>query len=211
MTKFNKGDLVKVQHSRSGTWNGMVQADFDDEVEEFPAIAVAEGSVARGMNTEWGQGECPPCRKGLCKITKSMPIRRIKPMEPIKNWGKDHWSMLAYLETLAVEHEGIAQPDPSRMRTNRKTHAGTGGGITPYGSEMDASEKYPTKLKKGELKGHDDWDCAEDLAEAGFLESIGSGVNPAYTFTDKGRLVTSKLREHKMSGGVFHNFNWIKA
>lgn len=33
-------------------------------------------------------------------------------MIPIEKFGKDHWSTFAYVETLAVENNGIIIPHP---------------------------------------------------------------------------------------------------
>ena len=121
-------------------------------------------------------------------------------MIAISRWGKDHWSTFAYLETLAVDHEGIAKPDNRRMRTNEKTH--------PHllGSPEQGASQYATRLKDGEAKGHDDWDCLDDAVEVGFLEDIGTGINRVFKFTKLGQKVASQLRVHKMNGGNFGDF-----
>lgn len=123
-------------------------------------------------------------------------------MIQITNWGKDHWSTFAYVETLAVENKGIAVPDNVRMRTNEKTHPHLVGHLL---GNMGGS-KYPTRLKNKEILGHDDWDCLDDAVEEGLLEDVGTGLNRAFKLTEKGMKVAAMLREHKMKGGTFSTF-----
>jgi hypothetical protein len=119
---------------------------------------------------------------------------------PIKNWGKDHWSTFAYAETLAVDHKGIVVPEPTRMRTNHKTH--------PFMRSPIDESKYPTILKNGEaVRDHDDWNCLDDAVENGLLDDIGTGLIRTFSLTKRGREVADLLREHKSSGGTFKNFD----
>ena len=69
-------------------------------------------------------------------------------------------------------------------------------------------KKYPTRLTGGEeLPDHDDWDCCEDLEEAGLLKTEGSGINPVYGLTDLGWEVLKHLTAFKNSGGSFGTFH----
>ncbi len=120
-------------------------------------------------------------------------------MIPIKNFGKDHWSTFAYVETLATDHNGIIIPNVLKMRTNRKIH--------PNVSNPIDGSKYPTKLKDGTvLSDHDDWSCLEDAVENGLLIDIGTGLMRQFKLTDKGRKVANSLRSHKSKGGKFGDF-----
>ena len=119
---------------------------------------------------------------------------------PIGNWGKDHWSTFAYIETLAVDHDGIAIPEPCRMRTNHKIHHYMGGPIDGSG--------YPTILKNGNVvRGHDDWDCLDDAVISELLIEIGTDLHRAFSLTEIGREVANLLREHKANRGTFQNFS----
>jgi hypothetical protein len=121
-----------------------------------------------------------------------------EPAPTIDLFGKDHWSTFAYIETLCVDNRGV--PSREHMRCHAGRHP------LQLGSAGDGS-RYPTRLKDGStLANHDDWDCADDLETEGLIENVGSGVNPAYRMTDEGWRVGAKLREHKATGGVFHNF-----
>jgi len=125
----------------------------------------------------------------------------------IEKWGKDHWSTFAYLETLAVDggKDGWAIPVRERMRTNEITHPHLLGN-TFGGGESSYASKYPTRLKEGEVEGHDDWDCIDDMVKEGLLEDVGSGLNRAFIFTKLGKKVAGELRKHKMNGGNFKDF-----
>ena len=85
---------------------------------------------------------------------------------PIDQWGQDHWSTFAYLETRAVDDRGLI--DNRKMRCNPRLHRefAHGGGYT--GMLCDGS-KYPTRLKDGEIDRHDDWSCLEDMVAAGLI------------------------------------------
>ena len=126
---------------------------------------------------------------------------------PISRWGKDHWSTLAYLETLAVEHNGLAIPVNARMRTNEIRHPHLVGDF--LGCSHGGSQ-YPTILKDGKVEGHDDWDCVDDATEEGLTEDVGTGMNRAYKFTKLGKEAMAKLRQHKMDGGSFGNFVFVR-
>ena len=118
----------------------------------------------------------------------------------ISKWGKDHWSMLAYLEIRAVEHEGVI--DRKHMRTNPESH--------PHLIWIKElwDDKYSTRLKAGAtMRGHDDWDCMDDLEEAGFIRNVGTGFHRAVSFTKQGISLAHKLRVHKANGGTFATFN----
>lgn len=119
---------------------------------------------------------------------------------PIENWGKDHWSTFAYVETLAVEHKGIAIPEPCMMRTNNGKHGYMGNPID--------GNKYPTILKNNDVVlGHDDWDCLDDMLKNELLVDIGTDLYRSFKLTEKGRRVANLLREHKAGGGTFNNFS----
>ena len=124
---------------------------------------------------------------------------------PMSKWGKDHWSTLAYLETLAVDKGGWAIPVNARMRTNEIRHPHLLGN-TGFSSNALNGSGYPTRLKEGEIEGHDDWDCVDDAIEEELVEDVGTGLNRAYKFTKLGKRVIAKLRQFKMDGGNFGDF-----
>jgi len=122
----------------------------------------------------------------------------------IKDFGKDHWSTFAYIETLCVDSpnsEGVGVINGRRMRCDTDRHPLLVGGLYSF-----ADEKYPTRLREGkELSNHDDWDCLEDLEREGLLEII-SLINGFVKLTEKGIKIAGELRGHKARGGTFSTF-----
>ena len=92
----------------------------------------------------------------------------------IKDFGKDHWSTFAYAETCCVDNQGFMEL--SRLRVNDSRH--------PVGSGMVLGRsawkpEYGTLIKDGSIPDptHDDFDCLDDLEEAGLLIT-GTLINP---------------------------------
>ncbi len=143
------------------------------------------------------------------------------PRIALNRWGKDHWSTLAYLETRAVDSAGVIKN--ANMRTSIKRHplfVARG----PLASPTDGGQ-YPTSYKDGEMCEHDDWDCLDDMVQAGLLSvrpanpelwevPVGSrgpikfrGSIPtkelkvAVKLTELGQKVAGELRAFKQSKG----------
>lgn len=130
--------------------------------------------------------------KNVRKLAVEKMAEALKPGEPVPMvlWGKDHYSTFAYLETRTVDYKGTV--DFRHMRGQR--------GVV---------SKYPTRLELGvELAGHSDWDCLDDIEDAGLIVNAGSGINPLVQMTEKGCLVAAALRAHKAAGGHFGNFRF---
>ncbi len=125
----------------------------------------------------------------------------------MNNWGKDHWSLLAYFETIAVDYNG--KVDVRRIRINSTKRGYGNGNISSIGWQ----DTWGTKMKDGNIPDtqHDDIDIMNDLEEAGFVKNIFTEINPIIEMTEKGREVVGKIREHKSNGGMFGNFNLNKA
>jgi hypothetical protein len=131
---------------------------------------------------------------------------------PIEKFGKDHWSLLAFIECLCVDNNGnVDDANKMRMRCNEQTHPQylvrpRGGLWSPkYGTRLKGFfDKYDPKLQ---LPKHDDWNCVEDLEAGGLVKRIGTGINPVFELTIIGKAIATKLREHKASGGMFATFN----
>jgi len=137
---------------------------------------------------------------------------------PVEEFGKDHWSLLGYIETCCVDgRDGGGEVDHDRMRTNENRNPGLGlhrGRRTGSGWKGE----YSTRLKsfpwgskdekekaRHRVAGHDDWDCLEDLDKAGLARLI-SYVNGFVQITDAGLAMAAELRAHKARGGWFSNF-----
>ena len=130
-----------------------------------------------------------------------------------QQFGKDHWSLLAYIEMRCVDYKGVL--DVAHLRV-RNPAIGMGSYHAPYGRPKWKPE-YGTRLagyfkedgtidKTQQIKNHDDLDCADELEEAGYIENMGTGLNPAYKMTKLGNQVASLLRQHKTEGKSFSSF-----
>lgn len=133
---------------------------------------------------------------------------------PIEEWGKDHFSLVGYVECRCVDHQGV--PDHSRMRTNAGRHPGLVGsecrGLPPwepgYGTRLKGFWK-PDKTTdpSRQIPFHDDWDCWYDLEEAGVIKDVGTGINPVAKLTPFGKALAAALRAHKADGGQYNQFS----
>jgi hypothetical protein len=139
---------------------------------------------------------------------------------PVEKFGKDHWSLLAYVEDLCVNgREGLGEIDPRKLRCNPATHQTM---YCAHSSPVHWKPSYGTRLAgffdfedRGDpekaiaaglqLRDHDDWDCLEDLEAAGYVEVL-SLANGVVRMTKGGCEVASQLRTHKASGGHFAGF-----
>lgn len=147
------------------------------------------------------------------KLTVAKPSeQQVTPAYFPSQFGKDHWSLMAYLEIRCVDHRG--EIDRKHLRCNIDRHPMLAW--APYGEPQAWKSEYGTRLAgyfmggdkrdtAKQLPGHDDWDCLDDLADNGFVEII-SLVNGLITITPKGNKVAAQLREHKTKGLHFYQF-----
>jgi hypothetical protein len=117
----------------------------------------------------------------------------------IDNWGKDHWSLLAFFETQVVEKKNAI--DVRKIRINdSKRGFGNGNG---HGWK----DSWGTRLKNGSILGdHDDIDVMNELEAEGFCINMFTDLNPIIDLTEKGLAVVADIRKHKSRGGNFSNF-----
>jgi hypothetical protein len=137
-----------------------------------------------------------------------------KTVIPVANWGKDHWSTFAYVETCVVDHQPL---DRDRLRCNSDRHPHLMGHRVAMASLGKWKPEWGTRLKgffidggedrTKQLSDHDDFDCLEDMELAGLIE-IMSVVNAKVMLTPKGIAVAAHLRAHKSRGGHFSNFEF---
>jgi hypothetical protein len=62
--KVTKGSILKVKHSRKGTFDAVAERDFDTEEESFFPVKTA--SLVEGKANDWEPGESIPCRSSFC-------------------------------------------------------------------------------------------------------------------------------------------------
>lgn len=152
------------------------------------------------------------------------------PPVPMDLWRKDHWSLLTYVETVMVEHQGRFQVgwDPRLRQGARHYDVMWAHCPRPLRAKPDSSEasgavrglvmnpEHGTRINGSvTLSGHDDWDCLRDFAAAGLLEDEGGqavterAVEPEaiLRLSPHGRRLVDALRAHKASrGGTFSTF-----
>ena len=116
----------------------------------------------------------------------------------VARWGKDHWSVLAYVETRCVDgRDGVGELD-HRNLSRKGGHAW--------------KPEYCTRLKGNgdgtihHAEDHDDWDCLDDLEAAGLVD-VHSAVNGLVTMTDLGMEIAGSLRAWKAAGGNYAEFS----
>ncbi len=130
---------------------------------------------------------------------------------PVEKFGKDHWSLLGYIETVVVDFtdDGVGKVVHDRMRCNSGTHPELLGPRQRMASNWEPA--YGTRLrgffedKSRHLPDHDDWDCLKDLEATGFLVIIDAKKG-SVKLTEGGIKVAQELRTHKINGGNFSNF-----
>jgi hypothetical protein len=139
------------------------------------------------------------------------------PAVAIERWGKDHWSALAYVEALCVEgNEGVGTLNLRRLRCNAATHPTQAVNRTAWrpsygtrlGGYFDFADRADPVLAQNagvQLPQHDDWDCLEDLQDAGLIEVL-TWTNGFVRISQQGQALASALRAHKADGGMFANF-----
>ena len=77
-----QGQLIKVTHTRKGTFEVVAAKDFDTEKEEWYPVAIAYGETIEGLSRAWEYGTRIPCRRSLCKI-EVIGDRRFKRLRTI--------------------------------------------------------------------------------------------------------------------------------
>jgi hypothetical protein len=119
----------------------------------------------------------------------------------IESFGKDHWSLMAYLGYLASNNFNI---DRRRMRCNEVKHPLLNG----KPSHLKWDDSYSTHLKSENIiVGHDDWDCLDDLEDHDFVNII-SLANGVFLLTEKGAECQKQLTLHKQAGQKFKEFDF---
>lgn len=138
---------------------------------------------------------------------------------PMSHWGKDHWSTLAYAETVMTDCGGFQVGVDGRMRSGRRNFRvmtqgcpkpkRAGGGAAAPAVVMEPG--HSTKLKDGQcVTGHDDWSCIQDMAAEGLFNCGPDDVEPGVilSLSDKGTKILNALREFKRGGGQYAAFRW---
>jgi hypothetical protein len=143
---------------------------------------------------------------------------------PINRWGKDHWSTFAYAETCVVDKMNadgepyLGELNRDRLRCNADRHGELMGRRVALCTNHSWKAEHGTRLKgffkdnrvqnRNQIELHDDWDCLEDMEREGLLQIV-SYVNGFIKFTEKGVALAARVREHKIRGGNFADFETV--
>lgn len=150
--------------------------------------------------------------------TQAMPQYSADDIIPPSAWGKDHWSTLAYVDTVMTDCGGFQLGYDPRMRSTRRNlrvmleqckNPRRTGGRLPAARGPGPTEAA-TRLQGGqEVTGHDDWSCLQDMAAVGLLDTHPDKLEPGVTvrFSPKGSAWVSALRTYKQQGGQFAQFS----
>jgi len=98
-------------------------------------------------------------------------------------WGKDHWSLLSYVESVEVEYKG--RIDWNRLTLSERNWPMLYAARSPYSRSLggqDAADQYGLRLKRvnGEpvtLYGHCEADALMDMVDAGLVTITMPGVS----------------------------------
>jgi hypothetical protein len=136
---------------------------------------------------------------------------------PMDMWAKDHWSTLAYIETVMVDHAGFQVGRDGRMRSNRRNFRVMSEDC-PFPKRTDNSAaklaicmkpEHATILKDAsKVPSHDDWRCVQDMAALGFFTCKVVDIEPGVilNLSPLGQEISDELRKHKREGGTFATF-----
>lgn len=132
-------------------------------------------------------------------------------------FGRDHWTTLAYIESVMTDCAGFQLGADPRMRSNRRNHRVMSEVPRPKRAKMSSSVAAQlmspddgSRLKNGQVvRGHDDWNCVEDFAAVGFFDLGPNGLGPGKTlrFSPLGKAVAARLRQHRQDGGQAEHFD----
>ena len=194
------GTVVRIRVNDDAAWVALDVRSKVKKVHPFP-----EGDH-RGTHVLCLPEDCEPAR-GNARERRAAKHddENVWPEPSIESFGKDHWSTFGYLMTTMVDTDG--HPHRERMRCNLRRHPQFADATRDAAADVKAPWRYPTRMKNGAtLADHDDWDCLDDLIRLGLLVNIGTAVNPQLRSTELGDAMWIALRNHKLSGGNFADF-----
>ena len=121
----------------------------------------------------------------------------------IEQFGKDHWSLLMYIQTRVLDCNGIL--DVNHLRSKNTIFR---QGWTPeYGTRLFGYWNKDSTVNRLLLLGnHDDFNCLEDLEGEGLVKNSGTRLNPVCTITEKGIKIICQLLLHKQAGNNYSDF-----
>lgn len=114
---------------------------------------------------------------------------------PVSQFGKDHWSLLAYLAAMFYSEKTIGGQQMRCSPDNPRRHIG------------GWKDEYSTQLRDGSrVSGHDDWDCLWDLEREGFV-GVLTGASGIFWLTTLGNNTALSIINHRRTGGKMADFH----
>ncbi len=135
---------------------------------------------------------------------------------PHNLFSGDHWSMLAYVETVMVETGGFQIGLDHRTRMSRRNFRVLAEGCPrpKRPRTLKPSRAVILEPRNGTIlsnntfvPSHDDWDCLADLAHYGLFTQTTWEPGDILHFSPLGVKVAADLREWKQNGGSFSGFH----
>jgi len=126
-----------------------------------------------------------------------------------RHWGKDHATLLLYVETRHVDHDNVLLPD--NLRTNPTRHPHEANARRDRGSLFWKPE-HGTRIVGGERPSevHDDWDCLDDMEEVEILLHTGP-PNFMAALSPIGIEVAGELRKYRGRNQPLDEFDFDRA
>lgn len=134
---------------------------------------------------------------------------------PMQAWGKDHWSTLAYIETVMEGCAGFQVGVDARMKTGRYHARVLASTPNPKRTTRPSAAiamvmrpEHATVLKDGtRVEQHDDWHCLYDFQDAGLFNTTERfQPGDVLHFSPLGHALAAGLRAHKAQGGRFADY-----
>ena len=195
---LKSGQKFEALHSRKGTILAVVKDN--NPKNEFISMYLLE--PVEGLVNSWEQGEELTCRKSFLSSIKVFDEKKKLSKFPIDKWRKEHWSMLAYCETTAVDNRG--QLDLRRMSVNQGKRGFSNGNFP----NEKWNPEYATRLNNGKKPdpSYDDIDVLDDLKAQGYLDYKFTCGKFTITMTPEGNTVCGLVRAHKTEGKNYNEF-----
>ena len=135
----------------------------------------------------------------------------------LRHFGKDHWSLLSYLETFCSHQAGFiinermrCNPDSHPLRLSADRHSLWSNsqstrlqGFFQFKDRLDTEKAVAWGFQ---ILGHDDWDCLEDLEAVELIDVICPKAGEVI-LTRLGLKMASQLRLHQLHNGYSAEFS----
>ena len=115
---------------------------------------------------------------------------------PLKAFGEDHWSLLAYIDVCCSGQAGRLEHNHLRRKPSKVK--GTESPVFTSGDREAATQSL----------NYDDWDCLADLEAVGFVELVSYATGLVHIFTG-GLKAAAALRAHGERGESIKTFSYL--